>query len=249
MKGSNHDPNCRYTIDGEMKDIYAKQADSEYLTKDGNKYIVRLLFTNTTVPTSNSELPEGNNATSQKKQVNYIPSGKKAAYLSTIKRILKLRAALENDQELQRKVILKFNIKGNTIESIPWNNFFFDVTNEDEAERLIHYLNIRNAPHPMCLCGKVSKIAPVKDDRYRIELLNHTMEKNEKLVISFFADEKVIRKYQNLTHPCIAVYCNVKAKDSLWVPNNPKQSNSQIIYHNIDGNIYDSRQINLLSED
>lgn len=240
--GNNHSEGCRYSIDGAIRDIYAKHADSEYLTKSQNKYIVRILFTDQLRTDVNQTKAKNFGGTKSKQNLNYISTGKKTAYLSTIQRIIKLYTLIENDKELQERVTLTFNSKGDVVEEIPWKNFFFDISKENETKRLYGYLSTSLLHSPLCICGTILEIKCINEN-YCFVLAKDSICNSERVVVELYVNKKSARKYLSSVGQKIAIYSTLQISDKLW-----SGKGTEIIFHNVIGNVSDERQILLLDE-
>lgn len=241
--GSNHSEGCRYSIDGEIRDIYAKHADSEYLTKSQSKYIVRILFTDQSRTDENQTKNKNHDGTKSKQNLNYISTGKKTAYLSTIRRIIKLYTILENDKELQEKVTLTFNTKADVVEEILWKNFLFDLSKENETKRLYDYINTSFCRHPLCICGTILEINSI-NKKYCFVLAKDSICNNEKIVVEIYANEKSAHDFLNSVGRKIAFFLSPYTRNKQW-----SGKESKITFHNVVGNVFDERQILLLDEE
>ena len=76
----------------------------------------------------------------EKRQHNYIPSGKKTAYLSTMNQIMKLRALVENNSDLEDKINLQYYDGKGVPYLVSWKDFYFDSENENDFGRLLRCL-------------------------------------------------------------------------------------------------------------
>lgn len=161
-KGS-HADGCKYITENEIKDIYAKCCNEEDLmSKVGESYIVRLhILTDflDEVEKDNKDISMGSKI--KPSTLKYIKSGDKAAYITTLKRILKLRCQLDMEGigEIKDKIKLKFyNSVTKMYDEIPWNSFFFEYDKEDYL-RAFKYLS-KKVYHPVVFCGKVKSVKP-----------------------------------------------------------------------------------------
>lgn len=162
--GSKHKEGCQYTIDGVMVDIVARCADAELMTRCADKFRVRLLLVTDDGEEKTDTSHNGENEKGQyRRKLNYISQGKKAAYLSSMKRIMKLKAMVENNSELNNKVELQFLDRHGNVIDIPWNRFYYDTFAEKGYEKLLRYLRGRQVYHPICVDGFIKEIKKLKE--------------------------------------------------------------------------------------
>lgn len=88
-----------------------------------------------------------------KRRHNYISSGKKTAYLFTMNQIMKLRALVEDNSDLEDKINLQYYDKKGVSYLVSWKNFYFDSENENDFSRLLRYLTNKRVYHPICVVG------------------------------------------------------------------------------------------------
>ena len=105
--GEEHRQGCKYTVDGAILNIQADCADDELMSVQDNKYVVRLM-----IVSQGEDKKESKNLSDEsghgKRRHNYIPRGKKTAYLSTMNQIMKLRALVECNSDLEDKINLQY---------------------------------------------------------------------------------------------------------------------------------------------
>lgn len=196
-----HADGCRYITENVIKDIYAKCSDEEDLmTKDGEAYIVRLHIL---VDTMDKMVKEKGNTNTEKKikrsTLKYIKSGDKPAYITTLKRILKLRYQLDADGvgEIKEKLKLKFyNSAKKLYDEIPWNLFFFEYGKENYL-RAFKYIS-KKVYHPVTFCGKVKAVELPKENfkYYKMSIYSVKVETGKYVSLSvLFTDQKM---YENI---------------------------------------------------
>lgn len=156
-----HDDGCKYNIEGELLTIFAACADKEIMTRNGKRYVVRLLLTDKVKDSVVSDLEKnGAKAYGQSVVLNYFKSNKElVAYLSTMGKILKLRSLLLCNEDMMGKLDLEY-YDGRDAKLVPWNYFYFDLS-ENDYSKLLDYLRNREVPHPICVEGEISKV--IKD--------------------------------------------------------------------------------------
>ena len=170
------------------------------MTKDGEAYIVRLHIL---VDTMDKMVKEKGNTNTEKKikrsTLKYIKSGDKPAYITTLKRILKLRYQLDADGvgEIKEKLKLKFyNSAKKLYDEIPWNLFFFEYGKENYL-RAFKYIS-KKVYHPVTFCGKVKAVELPKENfkYYKMSIYSVKVETGKYVSLSvLFTDQKM---YENI---------------------------------------------------
>ena len=170
------------------------------MTKDGEAYIVRLHIL---VDTMDIMVKEKGNTNTEKKikrsTLKYIKSGDKPAYITTLKRILKLRYQLDADGvgEIKEKLKLKFyNSAKKLYDEIPWNLFFFEYGKENYL-RAFKYIS-KKVNHPVTFCGKVKAVELPKENfkYYKMSIYSVKVETGKYVSLSvLFTDKKM---YENM---------------------------------------------------
>ena len=207
-----HAGGCRYITENEIKDIYAECSDEEDLmTKDGETYIVRLHIL---VDTLEIMVKEKGNTNTEKKikrsTLKYIKSGDKPAYISTLKRILKLRYQLDADGvgEIKEKLKLKFyNSAEKLYDEIPWNSFFFEYDKENYL-RAFKYIS-KKVNHPVTFCGKVKAVELPKENfkYYKISIYSVKVETGKYVSLGvLFTNPKMYEKIKEYEGCNVVVY-------------------------------------------
>lgn len=207
-----HAGGCRYITENEIKDIYAECSDEEDLmTKDGETYIVRLHIL---VDTLEIMVKEKGNTNTEKKikcsTLKYIKSGDKPAYISTLKRILKLRYQLDADGvgEIKEKLKLKFyNSAEKLYDEIPWNSFFFEYDKENYL-RAFKYIS-KKVNHPVTFCGKVKAVELPKENfkYYKMSIYSVKVETGKYVSLGvLFTNPKMYEKIKEYEGCNVVVY-------------------------------------------
>lgn len=246
--GEKHEQGCKYTVDGAILNIYAACADNELMSKQDNKYVLRLmLISQDTVKKEIKNLPDESGH--GKRQQNYISRGKKTAYLSTMNQIMKLRALVESNSDLENKIHLKyFDLNGNPY-FVSWKNFYYDLENENENDysRLLKNLTSKKVFHPLCVTGYIKSISEYQPGKFCIKLEPVSIERNERVAIEiYFENNKIYEQFRNKNGCKIITYAKFKFyRKKEWIAPNEKK----IIYNNISGNVYENRQILILGDE
>lgn len=244
--GEKHEQGCKYTVDGAILNIHATCADEELMSKQGNKYVVRLMLMSqdTAKKESKNILDESGHG---KRQHNYIPSGKKITYLSTMNQIMKLRALVESNSDLEHKINLQYYDWKDVPYFVLWKNFYFDSENQNDYNRLIKYLKNKKVYHPICVVGYVKSISEYQAGKFCIKLETVSDEENKRVAIAiYFENNQIYEKFKDKNDCRIITYASFKFyRENEWIAPDEKK----IIYYNITGNIYDTRQILVLSDE
>lgn len=249
---SEHDEGCMNTVGGSLKTVYVKNADNEIMTKEDETYKVRILLVDNTTDFQSSSDQKDTVNNKKGRKFYYIPTGKKTAYLSTIKSIMRLRSELDNNSEIQNKLTLEISSNNGDKINVLWRNFYFDSSEDESYRKMLNYLK-RKHDHSICVYGYIKEIKPIKDG-YFLNLLpqNFSPEDNiNKVSIGYYMeDQDLIEKLKNHKNKRIIVYaqCKFQKKTSFTPLNNRSNEPITFYYHNVKGNIYDKNQI-LLIED
>lgn len=256
-KGHKHDDDCKYEVDGAMLDIVAKCADNEIMTKNGNKFKVRLLLMSDKSHDISKllHIVDGENGHG-KKQKNYIPNGKEIAYLSSMKRIMKLRTQVEENSDLGEKVELQFTDKFGNIINIPWNKFYYEASKEKDYGKLLKYLSKKKIYHPICVDGYIRQIKIINNyyilDLEAIKITDSLNGGDERVSVSYFlSHEQIFKSLEGKEGARVVVYAQCNFIESVdWNLSKGKIANGEsvkkILYHKITGNVYDEKQILIL---
>lgn len=238
--GQEHEKGCRYTVDGAVLNIYAACADNELMSKQNNSYVVRLMLSSEETDSQKNSIFSEKSGHG-KRQLNYIPSNKKIAYLSTMNQIMKLRAIVEDNSDLENKINLQYRDWKDIPYIVPWKNFYFDSEKDGEYNCLLKYLTNEKVYHPICVVGFIKSVSEYQEQKFCLKYESVSEEKNKRIVIEIYFSNKNI--YDNLfgkEHCKVIVYTKFKfyRKNEWTAPDGKK-----FTYYNITGNIYDSRQV------
>ena len=124
-----HQGECMYITSNTVKKIFADIADERLATFQNNKYITRLhiITENLEKEKKATESKENEKSCLEKSEKKYIKDNEQPAYLHTIKKIVKLKEALDNDKELRDLVVLQFyNEYEKRYDEIKWKDFYAD---------------------------------------------------------------------------------------------------------------------------
>lgn len=242
-----HADGCRYITENEIKNIYAECSNEEDLmTKDGESYIVRLHILVDTLETMVKEKGDTNTEKKIKRStLKYIKTGDKPAYITTLKRILKLRCQLDTDgvKEIKEKLKLKFYDSVRKLyDEIPWEFFFFEYDKENYL-RAFKYIS-RKVYHPVTFCGRVKSLEPPteKFKYYKMNIYSVKVETGKYVSLSvLFTDSKIYEEMKAYEGCNIVVYGSESyAKSS---GNKKTKKGADVEYLNINTRIYGANQV------
>ena len=245
-RGEEHEKGCKYTVDGAILNIHASCADDVLMSKRDNKYVVRLmLISQDTAKKGSKNLADEPGR--GKRQHNYIPSGKKTAYLSTMNQIMKLRALVENNSDLEDKINLQYYDGKGVPYLVSWKDFYFDSENENDFGRLLRCLTNKKVYHPICVVGYIKSISEYQTGKFCIKLETVSDEKNKRVAIAiYYENNQIYEQFKDKNDCKIITYAYFKFyRKNEWIAPDDKK----FIYYNITGNVYDIRQMLLLSDD
>ena len=245
-RGAEHEKGCKYTIDGAILNIHASCADDELMSKRDKRYVVRLMLISQDTAKKGSK-----NLTDEsghgKRQHNYIPSGKKTAYLSTMNQIMKLRALVEENSDIEDKISLQYYDGKGVPYLVSWKDFYFDSEKENDFSRLLRYLIHKKVYHPICVVGYIKSISEYRTGRFCIKLETVSDEENKRVAIQiYFENNLIYEKFKDKNDCKIITYAYFKFyHENEWIAPDGKK----FVYYNITGNVYDIRQMLILSDD
>lgn len=244
-RGKKHEKGCKYTVDGAVLNIYASCADNELMSKRDNIYVVRLmLVSQDTVNKESENLIEESGY--GKRQHNYIPCGKKTAYLSTMNQIMKLRALLEDNSDLADKISLQYYDKKGTPYWVLWRDFYYDSEIKNDFSRLLRNLINKKVNHPICVVGYIKSISEYQTGRFCIKFETVSDEKNKRVAVAiYFENNKIFEQFKDKNECKIITYAYFKFYcENEWTASD----NKKFIYYNITGRVYDVRQMLILND-
>lgn len=235
-QGCNHNSNCKYNVDGNLKIINATCADRDLMGEDGAIFYLRLLLITEDEFTFNKDNMASSKVQDDSRK-NYISNGKKTAYLSTLKKVIQLRTEVEKNSELEDKVKLRwFDSKGHLI-VISWGQFYFDF--EYDYAKLYKWLNGKYINHPICIAGQIKEIKALEDNGYCINLIGRHLNRDELFIPEiYFKSKEIYDKYKFISNDRIVVFGSFRLR-------NPKQCNAKT-YYNLSCNICDANQMLIL---
>jgi hypothetical protein len=243
-KGHEHHNGCKFTVDGEILNIYAACADNEIILKQDDAYVVRLLLTaDDTRSITNSTIKEVTGH--GKRDHNYISSGKKTAYLSTMKRIMQLRTMVESNNDLANKIKLQFRDYYSKSYFILWKNFYFDSLRDNDYSSLLKYLKGKKIYHPICIDGFIKSVNEYQPDKYclKLEPVKIKNDETKRVAVTVYFDNSVYDLCKGIEGKRMVIYGKYKFdRMNDWASPDGKV----FYYYNIVGQIYDKNQVYLV---
>lgn len=244
-KENHHKLNCNYLTSNIIKRIYAKVADTGLMTKENNIYITRLHIITKQKRNKESEksqLEINNYNIKNNKTKKYFKNGVCSAYLSTIKKIVKLKQALDNDNELCNIMVLQYyNTETETYDNINWNDFYIDY-NLAQYKNTYEKIKNNNVKHPICFYGKIKDIAYIsKHNFYSIKFYSLKESNDTFLSFSITTKNKDVYNYvlDKKDHNVIVYGCY----HYVGKTNKVIQNDKKITYHNLSTSVNLKQQI------
>ncbi len=252
-KDNDHLLGCKYNTEGCLK-IMAKESNDKILQDLGvGKFNFRLHLISDSIreiektQTKENNLEEDNSNEKIKEKEYKKKEEKLDSYLSTMKKIIELRNALEENKDISSKVTLEFY--NNTLkkkQKISWNNFYYEI---DEYIDCYTYVKNKRPQHPICVSGKIKNIDKPKPnyDFYSIKLESPKAIKQENVYKIPSIEIKVQNKklndmIRNQEGKNILIYCK------LWVLEPQKWRDTNYYYLNIKGSLLHKNQIVIFEE-
>ena len=246
-KSDPHSDGCAYITENEIKNIYAECCNEEDLmTKEGETYIVRLHILVDTLEIMVKEEGDTNTEkTIKRSTLRYIKSGDKPAYITTLKRIMKLRCQLDKDGigEMKEKLKLRFyNNLTKKYDEISWNNFFFEYEKEHYL-RAFKYIS-KKVYHPVAFCGKVKSVEePTENfDSYKMRIYSVKVETGKYVSLSvLFTNPEIYEEVRGCEGCNVVIY----GSESFAKPSEVTKAKdgSDVKYLNISTKIYGANQV------
>ncbi|MCQ0034406.1 hypothetical protein [Burkholderia glumae] len=156
LKDGEHSDGCPHAIEGKIKKLVTPSEGLIEALREG-KYRLRLIMvadalkaTRQPTPNRNASGPRRDGGTVYRRTPDSLP-----AYINSAKKVLLLRAACDDDSNIEQYLELAF--EGNTV--VPWPSFYYETERYMEAYRAV---SLQTVKHPVALHGVVkSKGSPV----------------------------------------------------------------------------------------
>lgn len=245
--GVDHEEWCKYNTVGQIT-VLAKKSDDNILESiKNNKFTFRLtmiheplkdLGKQSTTFTNNSE------NTNPRKNKNYASKGKLSSYLATMKKILELRKAVEDDDSNELESVIEIQMYG---KKIKWSNFYYNQAKYLDAYNYLNSLKFKR--HPICIEGIVNNVIPFEQgDRYAVNLRFGKKDKNIEQIpaASIFVSKNDIPSdtFEPGQHIVVCALCT--ANEGEQKGNNGKVINK---YFNIRASLYHKNQLVIFKDE
>lgn len=160
LKDGEHADGCQHAVEGNIKKLVTPSEGLIEALRDG-KYRLRLMMVADALKAMQKPVSR-QNANGPRNGVGTVyrrTSGSLPAYVNSAKKVLLLRAACDDDNNIAQHLELVF--EGNTV--VAWSSFYFETERYMEAYRA---LLLQTVKHPVALHGVVkSKRSLVIDGR------------------------------------------------------------------------------------
>lgn len=246
-KGKPHESGCEYITANVVKRIFADISDEGLTTFLNNKYITRLHIITENLEKEKQGIlsKESKNSCLKKSEKKYIKNNEQPAYLHTIKKIVELKEALDDDKELRDLVCLQFyNEYKQRYDEIKWKDFYADY-NLKQYEYIYKLIESKKAFHPICFSGEIKEVKELKNiGIYIIKFYSIKQKEGEYLSLSIQTKSKDVFDYASkLTGKKVVVYgCN----HFIGKVNKSEKNNRKTIYRNFTTQINVKTQIFVL---
>lgn len=238
--GVNHEEWCKYNTVGQVT-VLAKKSDDNILESvKKNKFTFRLTMIHEPLKDlgkQNTTSINKSGNTNPPKNKSYVSKGKLSSYLATMKKVLELRKAVEDDDSNELESIIEIQMYG---KKIKWSNFYYDQEKYLDAYNYLQTLKAKR--HPICIEGVVRDIRPLKQgDRYAVNLKFGKIEKDVEQIpsVSILCNESDIPSitFEPGQHIVVCALCTAS------------QSNINNKYLNIRASLYHKNQLVIFKDD
>ncbi len=243
-KDNPHQDECMYITANTVKKIFADIADERLATFQNNKYITRLHIITENLEKEKKETVSKENEKSclEKSEKTYIKDNEQPAYLYTIKKIVKLKEALDDDKELRDLVALQFyNKYEKRYDEIEWKDFYADY-NLKQYEHIYQLIEEKKAFHPICFSGEIKEVKELGNRGiYIIKFYSIKQKRGVYLSLSITTKSKDAFDYASeLIGKKVVIYgCN----HFIGKTNESENNNRKTTYHNFTTQINVKTQI------
>ncbi|WP_252254736.1 hypothetical protein [Clostridium sp. ZBS12] len=249
ISNKEHNLECKYNTLGEIKRIVADVPDKDLVSEvEENKFVVKLNLISDKIK-EQKEISNGDflnyEVDSELKSKKIYEAGKRiSAYLSTMKKIIRLRDEVDNNSDLSSNLQLEYynNIKAQN-EVVRWSNFYYEYNNGNDFKDYIKaykYLSKRRY-HPVCFEGIIKYINSPNDkfNKYSISFYDvlYSDENNKKIKVILqlhMVNDDIIQSLNLNKDNRILVYGNFRTYEREF---------KGIVYQNIISDIYHKNQI------
>lgn len=148
-----HATHCKFGVDEEVEEI-AKTSEGLIESIQRNQYRMRLVMIKEALEGGGIAKSQVDSDGRAKAGRTYTSNpGLLPAYINSAKRALKLRAACDNDHDIEQHLELVF--EGNV--KVAWNQFYFEPERHMEA---FHAVSQNTIQYPIAIQGRVSSVRP-----------------------------------------------------------------------------------------
>ncbi|PHE54620.1 hypothetical protein [Bacillus pseudomycoides] len=242
-----HKEECKYNTVGQVTEI-AKDSDDKILESiKKNKFSFRLTMIHEPLRDLSKQSNSSTNndrITAPKKDRKYVSKGKLSSYLATMKKVLELRKAVEDDDSNELESIIEIQMYG---KKIKWSNFYYDQERYLDAYNYLKSLGFKR--HPICIEGIVNNVSPFEQkDRYAVNLRFGKKDKNIEQIpaASIIVSENDIPSdtFEPGQHIVVCALCTTSDGEK-------KDKNGKVInkYFNIRASLYHKNQLVIFKDD
>lgn len=236
-----HKVGCKYNTVGQVTEI-AKDSDDKILESiKKDKFTFRLTMIHEPLRdlgTQSNSSTNNDGTTAPKKDRKYVSKGKLSSYLATMKKILELRKAVEDDDSNELESIIEIQMSG---EKVKWSNFYYDQTRYLDAYKYLK--GLKQKRHPICIEGTVKQVKRLKQEgRYAVNLCFGKKGKgmDEIPTVAIFVNENDIPfdTFKADQHIVVCALCTASEGEQ-------KDKNGKVInkYVNIRASLYHKNQL------
>ncbi|HDX9590739.1 TPA: hypothetical protein ROX98_003793 [Bacillus pseudomycoides] len=242
-----HKEGCKYNTVGQVTEI-AKDSDDKILESiKKNKFSFRLTMIHEPLRDLSKQSNSSTNndgITAPKKDRKYVSKGKLSSYLATMKKVLELRKAVEDDDSNELESIIEIQMYG---KKIKWPNFYYDQERYLDAYNYLKSLGFKR--HPICVEGIVNNVSPLgQGDCYAVNLRFGKKDKNIEQIpaTSIFVSENDIpsNTFEPGQHIIVCALCTTSESEQ-------KGKNGKVInkYFNIRASLYHKNQLVIFKDE
>ncbi|MED1021712.1 hypothetical protein [Bacillus mycoides] len=242
-----HKEACKYNTVGQVTEI-AKDSDDKILESiRKNKFTFRLTMIHEPLRDlgkQNNSSANNDGTAAPKKDRKYVSKGKLSSYLATMKKILELRKAVEDDDSNELESIIEIQMYG---KKIKWSNFYYDQ--ERYLDAYNHLKSLGPKRHPICIEGIVNNVSPFEQgDRYAVNLRFGKKDKNIEQIpaAAIFISENDIPSdtFEPGQHIVLCALCTTSVGEQ-------KVKNGKAInkYFNIRASLYHKNQLVIFNDE
>lgn len=191
----------------------------------------------------------GNNKELSGSELEVEKKDKIEPYLSTLRKVVKLRSELESNSDISNKLKLEFyNKKLGRMEQIRWSKFYF-ASDDEEYKKAYNYIE-KKVYHPIVFQGIIKQVKDAKNQESYYITLNKIKYEEDKQEYQLDVQLTVLNKDAELKSKLrigmkILVYGLFYAKSSTWEAKEKgtNEVKKKVIFKDIKTTIYNKNQI------